>query len=171
MKVQLTGLACAAALAGLVALPVTAPAQQRTLKSCNDEWTANRAAIQASGKLKKDFIAECRSGTTAAAKPAQPAPATTGARAPEEQSPASRTAAPARAPATVGLGNAQFASESAAKARCPGDTVVWANLNSKIYHYSSAKSYGHTKRGAFMCERDTEQAGIHAARNEKRPER
>jgi hypothetical protein len=84
------------------------------------------------------------------------------------------TAAPSAAPApasTAGApkGPGQFSSEAQAKARCPGDTVVWVNLDSKIYHYSSNRNYGHTKDGAYMCERDTAAAGFRAAKNEKHP--
>jgi hypothetical protein len=73
-------------------------------------------------------------------------------------------------PATASpTGNSQFASEGQAKAHCPGDTVVWVNLSSKIYHYSGHKDYGTTKRGAYMCERDTAAVGVRAAKNEKHP--
>jgi hypothetical protein len=61
----------------------------------------------------------------------------------------------------------QFASESEAKASCPGDTVVWANLNTKVYHHAGAATYGKTKRGAYMCEKETGSAGFRAAKNEK----
>ncbi|HEY3908410.1 MAG TPA: hypothetical protein VGM07_00805 [Stellaceae bacterium] len=58
----------------------------------------------------------------------------------------------------------QFSSESAAKTHCPGDTVVWANLGgSKAYHLSGNKYYGKTKHGAFMCQKEADQAGYHAA--------
>ena len=75
-------LVCSAAMLGLVSLPVGA--QQKTVKQCDDEWTANKATIQASGKTKKVFIAECRGqgtatptkpATTAAPKPPTSAPA------------------------------------------------------------------------------------------------
>jgi hypothetical protein len=56
-----------------------------------------------------------------------------------------------------------------AKARCPSDTVVWANLNSKIYHFSGHKDYGNTKDGAYMCEKDAAAQGVRAAKNEKHP--
>lgn len=61
----------------------------------------------------------------------------------------------------------QFASESEAKASCPGDTVVWVNLGTKVYHHTGAASYGKTKRGAYMCEKETAAAGFRAAKNEK----
>jgi len=183
-------LACCGALVALLALPTTAAAQRKTVKQCNDEWTANRATIAASGKLKKDFIAECRSGNTATrTAPPQPSPAArtappdqpaAGRTAPPEQSPAARTAkpeqpaaapkrAPAPAPATAGVASGQYATEAAAKSRCPNDAVVWVNLSSKIYHFSNAKAYGKTKNGAYMCEGDTAQAGFRASKSEKRP--
>jgi hypothetical protein len=162
--------------------PTSASAKQKTAKQCNAEWTANRAAIQASGKKKRDFMAECRGGTAAqtAPPPRQPTQAT----APAAREPATspkQTAtpqpapapqqAPAQPPSTVGTANApgEYANEAAAKASCPGDTVVWVNLNSKIYHYNNARAYGHTKSGTYMCERDTERAGFRAAKNAKRP--
>jgi hypothetical protein len=47
--------------------------------------------------------------------------------------------------------------------------VVWANLKSKIYHFSGAKAYGTTKEGAYMCEKDATAQDIRAAKNEKHP--
>src|SRR5262245_51532530 len=172
MPTRLIGLACAAAL---IALPLTALAQQKSAKECNDEWRANRATIQKQGKLKRDFMAECRGNATARAAPPAQQPAQ--AQAPQQPSQASAPpAAPAtRAqtprPSTVGVATAQgqHATEAAAKASCPGDAVVWVNLSSKIYHFSNAKTYGTTKNGTYMCERDTAKAGFRAAKNEKRP--
>jgi hypothetical protein len=66
-------------------------------------------------------------------------------------------------------GAGQFASENQAKARCPRDTVVWVNLDSKIYHFAGYKDYGNTKNGAYMCERDTAGGEFRAAKNEKHP--
>jgi hypothetical protein len=62
----------------------------------------------------------------------------------------------------------QFPSESEAKASCPGDTVVWANTSTKVYHFPGSGPYGTTKRGTYMCEKDTGAAGLRAAKNEKR---
>jgi len=62
----------------------------------------------------------------------------------------------------------QFTSEADAKASCPGEAVVWVNLGTKVYHRPGAASYGKTKRGAYMCEKDTAAAGFRAAKNEKR---
>src|ERR1700737_1872687 len=63
---------CSAAVISLFVAP--AFGQQKTVRQCNEEWTANKAAIQASGKTKTVFIAECR-GTPATAAPGQPPPA------------------------------------------------------------------------------------------------
>ena len=63
----------------------------------------------------------------------------------------------------------QFVVEAQAKAHCPSDTVVWANLNSKVYHFSGNKLYGSTKDGAYMCEKDALGQGVRAAKNERHP--
>lgn len=58
----------------------------------------------------------------------------------------------------------QFSSEQAAKAHCPGDAIVWANLGgSKAYHTSGDRYYGKTRHGAFMCQKEADQTGYHAA--------
>ena len=70
----------------------------------------------------------------------------------------------AGAAATQGLAANQFSTEQAAKAHCPGDAIVWANLSgSKAYHTSGDRFYGKTRHGAFMCQKDADQAGYHAA--------
>lgn len=132
MKPTFPAAAACAALVGLMALSQSAVAQQKTVKQCNDEWAANKAAIQASGKIKRVFVAECRG-----------------------------VPVPAQAPAAVPLGKDQYASEAEAKASCPTDNVVWVNPRSKIYHVSGSRSYGQTKQGAYMCERESVGAGFH----------
>jgi outer membrane biogenesis lipoprotein LolB len=42
---------------------------------------------------------------------------------------------------------------------CPGDTVVWVNTKSNIYHYNST-----TKQGAFACEKDALAKGARASK-------
>lgn len=74
----------------------------------------------------------------------------------------------ARVAAPVALKAGQFEKEADAKASCPSDTVVWANLNTKVYHHAGAATYGKTKHGAYMCEKDTAAAGLRAAKREKR---
>jgi hypothetical protein len=78
------------------------------------------------------------------------------------------TPAPKKSRAAPALKSGQYASEAEAKANCSSDTVVWANTGTKIYHHAGSAAYGTTKRGAYMCEKDTAAAGIRAAKNEKR---
>jgi hypothetical protein len=72
--------------------------------------------------------------------------------------------AKARASKSTSLAADQFSSEQAAKAHCPGDALVWVNLaGSKAYHMSGNRYYGKTKHGAFMCQKEADQQGFHAA--------
>jgi hypothetical protein len=167
------------ALAGLwVVAPATA--QQKTVKACQAEWRADKAANQAKGITETAYVDQCRAGsaapaaTPAAAKPApapaDPAPSPIVAPPKPAVTPAAAPAVkptPAAAPAPTGAN--EFAAEAQAKARCPTDTVVWANLKSKIYHFSGTKDYGTTKEGAYMCEKDAVGQGVRAAKNEKHP--
>ena len=161
----------------------TAPAQ-KTAKMCQGEWQANKAAYQAGGITEKAYVDKCRAGETvaipiaSAPTPAAPAPAATPAAKP---APAPTATAPAPTPAsapagkpaptaaTTPTGANEFAAEAQAKAHCPADTVVWANLDSKIYHFSGNKNYGTTKDGTYMCEKDAMTQGVRAAKNEKHP--
>jgi hypothetical protein len=124
-----------AALVGLVALFQPALAQQKSAKQCNEEWKTNKTAIQASGKTRKMFVAECRGVTVETAQPRPKA-------------------------ATAGEG--QHATEADARATCPTDNIVWVNLNSSVYHASGSRSYGRTKKGAYMCEKESVAAGFRA---------
>jgi hypothetical protein len=130
MRTTFTMAACAALVAILGWSPPVM-AQQKTIKQCRGEWSANRDEISASGKTQRAFVAECRGVPLAA-----------------------RTAA-------AQLRQGQYATEAEAKTSCGSDAVVWANLRSKVYHDSSSKNYGATKSGAYMCERDSVAAGFH----------
>ncbi len=167
------------ALVGLTALSSPALSQQKTVKACQDEWRANKDANQAAGVTEKAYVDKCRAGGAAAA-PATPAAtpaAATPAAAPAAKPAAKPAATPASAPATkpaptaasAPAGANEFAAEALAKARCPADTVVWANLKTKVYHFSGGKNYGTTKEGAYMCEKDALGQGVRAAKNEKHP--
>jgi hypothetical protein len=160
--------------------PTTAPAApaaaQKTAKACRDEWRANKADNQAKGVTEKAYVTQCRAGT-AAAQPAPapekkttsappPAPAPTPAQTPPPSRSTTQAAPPA---ATVPTGANQYSTEAQAKARCGTGTVVWANLDSKVYHFASYKNYGTTKSGAYMCERDATSQGMRASKNEKHP--
>src|SRR5258708_27466893 len=113
--------AVCAAVVGLLALSQSAVAEQKTARQCNDDWSANKASIQASGKTKRVFMAECRGVALAA--------------------PAS-----AAAPADKG----KYATEAEAKASCPRDVVAWVNSISKIYDSSGSRSYGKTRSGSKL---------------------
>jgi hypothetical protein len=162
---------------------MAAPAagEKKTVKECEAEWRANKDANQAKGITEKAYVEECRGGT-AAMKPAPAAPPTQTKMAPPAApagptstqtappAPAAPTARTEPAPATgKPAGANQFAAEGAAKAHCPTGLVVWANLDSKIYHFSGHADYGHTKEGAYMCEKDAMGEGMRAAKNEKHP--
>jgi hypothetical protein len=77
-------------------------------------------------------------------------------------------AAKKKAKGAAVLAAGQFANEADAKTHCPGDAVVWVNLGTKVYHQSGAATYGTTKHGAYMCEKDAAAGGFRAAKNEKR---
>jgi hypothetical protein len=152
--------------------------QGKTAKECRDEWRANKDANKAAGVTERDYVAKCRAGGVAAQPPAAPAAAAPTAPAPSAAAPPA--AAPAPAPtaaapakstpaAPTPSGANQYSSEAQAKARCPSDTVVWVNLDSKIYHFSGYSNYGKTKEGAYMCEKDATGQAFNAAKNEKHP--
>jgi hypothetical protein len=154
--------------------------QQETVKQCTADWQANKAANQVNGITEKAYVAQCHGGTpstTATATPAAPNPPPASAAAPTSNpsaAPAAATSAPysAKPAPTVAAtpkGANQYATEGQAKASCPSDTVVWANLNSKIFHFSGYKDYGNTKSGAYMCEGDATAQGFRASETEKPP--
>jgi len=178
--------AAAPAPSPMAPTPATTTDGQKTAKACTEEWRADKAGFQAKGITERAYVAACRAGTVAtpAAAPATaaPAPAPTTASpapAPTAAAPApSASRSPAQAPygttergTSTGSpsGTGQFATEAQAKATCPGDTVVWVNLRSKIYHFAGTHNYGNTKDGAYICERDTAAQGMRAAKNEEHP--
>jgi hypothetical protein len=166
--------AAATPAAATTAAPVTPAAAQKPAKACQDAWRANKAAYQAGGVTEKAYVDKCRAGETIALPSAPaPAPTPTPASAPAAKPAATPASAPATKPAptapTAATGANEFAAEALAKANCPADTVVWANLDSKVYHFSGNKNYGTTKEGAYMCEKDALGRGVRAAKNEKHP--
>jgi hypothetical protein len=165
MQIRIATIVCSA-LIGLAALSSQALAQQKTIKACEDEWRANRAENQAKGITQAAHVGKCRGSAIAPI-----APTTTRSAAPAATAPTATTPAPPprQSPAAATTGANQFSSEALARARCPVDTVVWVNLSSRIYHFAGAKDYGKTKRGSYMCEKDSLAASFRAAKNEKRP--
>jgi hypothetical protein len=155
-------------LVGGALVSVPALAQQKTAKACRDEWRANKDANQKAGITESAYVAQCRAGGTTAAPPAQTPAAAPAQPAPTQPAQAA-PAKPAPTATSAPTGANQFSAEAQAKARCPSDTVVWANTSSKVYHFAGNKNYGNTKQGAYMCERDAAAQGIRAAKNEKHP--
>ena len=86
--------------------------------------------------------------------------------APTTTAPPASPPAPATATKPVAATSNQFADEAAAKAHCTNDTVVWLNTSSKVYHLAGTLSYGKTKKGAYMCQKDADQGGFHVAKGE-----
>jgi hypothetical protein len=179
MKISCIAAVTAALLASFISTATFA--QEKTAKACRDEWKANKADNQAKGITEKAYVAQCRTDAKAATPTA--APTTTAPPSKQDTSTKPATtmptvATPATKPqppkptttaATSPAGANQFSAEAQAKARCPSDTVVWVNLKSKIYHFAATKSYGTTKNGAYMCEKDSMGDGFRAAKNEKHP--
>jgi hypothetical protein len=166
---------------------LSAATAQSVMKQCGQQWQAAKQAGTTNGETWPQFLKDCRAhlaSTTSAAPqggfaPAAPAPAPPPAPAQPQtgslfpwQQPATPTPVPAPssygAPALRGAG--QFASAQEAQYRCPGATVVWVNENSHIYHFAGTRDYGHTKRGAYMCEADAQSTGNRAAKNERHPQ-
>lgn len=98
--------------------------------------------------------------TTASSKPSKPASAA---------STAAATPPPAAKPAAASAA-AKPAAAAPASSGTPGPGMVWVNLESGTYHYSSSRYYGKTKSGKYMSEADAMKAGYHAAKNEKKPQ-
>jgi hypothetical protein len=172
-----------------------APSAAKTARACRDEWRANKAENQAKGITEKAYVEQCRTGAaTAAPTPAAPAPTTAApppatppaappparSAAPAQRTPSQTAAPPPAAPAptttarpaqapSATTGANQFSTEADAKAHCPADTVVWANLRSHIYHFGETRYYGTTENGTYMCEKDAIAAGNRAAKNETHP--
>lgn len=161
------------------AAPASAPASnagggtehQSIMRLCASRWKDAKAAGTTGGQTWPQFLAQCRagqgsvaaapSGGFASAPAPAPAPASqSGSLFPWQQpsAPASNVGAPRAARA------GEYATELQARAQCPSDTVVWTNTSTHVYHYSGTRYYGHTRRGAYMCETQARAAGYRAAR-------
>jgi hypothetical protein len=149
-------------------------AGQSVMKLCASQWKEAKAAGTTAGQTWPQFLSQCRahqastassSGGVVPAPAPAPAPASqSGSLFPWWQHPA--PAANSGAPSTLQAG--QYTTELAARARCPSDPVVWVNTPTRIYHYSGTRYYGHTLKGAYMCEADARTGGYRAARNRQR---
>lgn len=52
-----------------------------------------------------------------------------------------------------------------AQAHCPADTVVWLNTRSGVYHFQGERWYGNTEEGAYVCEKEADNAGDRPTKN------
>ena len=165
--------------------PTSAPASnagapsagQSVMRQCASQWKEAKAAGTTGGQTWPQFLAQCRASQRSAAAPSSgtfapapaPAPAPTPAPASQSGSPFPwwQPSAPASGSPSVPRPG-EYTTELQARARCPSDTVVWVNTPTRIYHYSGTHYYGHTRRGAYMCEADARAAGYRATRNRER---
>jgi hypothetical protein len=170
-------LSAAAIVFGFAFAGSTGANAESVMAACATQWKAAEAAGTTGGQTWPQFLSQCRSRESAAPAPSSAtfAPAPAPAPAPASQSgsvfPWWQPSAPAPAPASnAGASMApragEYTTELGARARCPSDTVVWVNTPSRVYHYAGTHYYGHTKRGAYMCEADARAAGNRAARKE-----
>jgi hypothetical protein len=58
-----------------------------------------------------------------------------------------------------------FTIETEAQKHCPSDVVVWVNTPSGIYHFKGMRWYGVTNQGAYVCQKEGDQAGYRATKN------
>ena len=150
------------------AAPAAPAAGQSVMAACGAQWQQAKANGTTGGMTWQQFLARCRrQGSSSASIAPAPAPTAAPAPAPAQQSgslfpwmkptpPSASTAAP--------TGAGQFSTEAEARYRCPSDTIVWVNNESKIYHLQGSRFYGHTKKGAYMCQADANASGARVSR-------
>jgi hypothetical protein len=62
---------------------------------------------------------------------------------------------------TAGFASVSLPAIAQSMPSCPGDTVVWENTSTKVYHESGDKYFGKTKKGTYACKADADKAGFH----------
>jgi hypothetical protein len=59
----------------------------------------------------------------------------------------------------------EFPTQQKAQEHCPDDTVVWLNLATHIYYMPGTPSYGTTRTGVFVCEKQADKEGDQPAKS------
>jgi len=167
-----TGDATVAPAPGVAPTPVAPAPGAKTAAQCNSEYSANKVAIKAGGQTKKEIRRGMSIRDRNHSDRRRRSRACPGAhRAGASTSPGALQARSDRAAPTAGAtGAGGFATDSAARARCPSDTVVWVNTKSGVYHFAGTHNYGTTKQGTYMCEADAKAAHDRAARMRSTPD-
>jgi hypothetical protein len=97
---------------------------------------------------------------TAPSPTASPPSPTASPPSPSPSAPSPSAGAPSPSPSST-----RFTTEAAAKTHCPDDTVVWvASSRARVYHLSGDRTYGRSRRGAYMCQKDAQSAGMRQSR-------
>jgi hypothetical protein len=65
MRIRIFAVLATAMIAGVALTPPAASA--KTIKACQKEWQADKAAMQAAGKTEKAYVADCRGAPAQAA--------------------------------------------------------------------------------------------------------
>jgi hypothetical protein len=160
---------------GVVLAAIGASSAETATNKCALEWKAAKANGTTGGKSWKEFFDQCgtdqnglsRSISLTPADPKPDAAAATPATAPPTAAAPVAPAAKAE-PADKATARPQlFATEAAAKAKCPANEVVWLNTATKIFHLAGHEGYGKGAKGAYVCQADATAAGARAAKNEK----
>jgi hypothetical protein len=68
--------------------------------------------------------------------------------------------------ARASLGGARIATAQSMPS-CPGDSVVWENTSTKVYHAQGDSYFGKTKHGQYACKADADKGGFHLAGSSK----
>ena len=108
------------------------------------------AAALIASLLAGTAMAQSVSGTAAAVGSAASSAATATGKAASSAATSVGNGAKSMTKSATSMVTGEYADEAAAKAHCPGDTVVWVNTSSKAYHMAGDKYYGKTKKGAYM---------------------
>ncbi len=121
MRRQIAVVMCSAVF-GLMTVSSHAVAQQKTVKACQEEWRANKAANQANGVTEKAYVAQCRGGAAPAQTTAAPAPPPAPAPAPTAAATGQKTAKECREEwrANKAANQANGVTEKAYVAQCRG---------------------------------------------------